>query len=87
MTAALPEGPQNVVRLALPARPEFVRLARVTAAGLAARLGFTFVQDEELRSAIDELYFGLTGPEGLPRTVHLRFLLRDSTLELEVGIH
>ena len=34
-------GSDDEVRLAVPARPEFVGLARVTAAGLASRLGFT----------------------------------------------
>jgi len=54
-------GSDDEVRLAVPARPEFVGLARVTAAGLASRLGFTFDQVEDLRLAIDEMCFGLTG--------------------------
>jgi hypothetical protein len=69
--------------LAVPAMPEFLRLARVTAAGLASRLGFTFDQVEDLRLAIDELCFGLTGPDGRSGTVHLRFLVRDGGLEVE----
>jgi hypothetical protein len=76
-------GRQDEVRLAVPAMPEFLRLARVTAAGLASRLGFTFDQIEDLRLAIDELCFGLTGPQGRPGTVHLRFLVRDGGLEVE----
>ncbi len=48
---------QDEVRLAVPARPEFLGLARVTAAGLAGRLGFTFDQVEDLRLAIDEILF------------------------------
>ena len=47
--------------------PEFLRLARVTAAGLAGRLGFSFDEVEDLRLAIDELCFGLTGPIGSSR--------------------
>ena len=78
-----PVGMQDEVRLAVPAMPEFLRLARVTAAGLASRLGFTFDQVEDLRLAIDELCFGLTGPEGRPGTVHLRFIIRDGGLEVE----
>jgi anti-sigma regulatory factor (Ser/Thr protein kinase) len=71
------------VRLAVPAMPEFLRLARVTAAGLASRMGFTFDQVEDLRLAIDELCFGLTGAHGRPGTVQVRFLLRDSALVVE----
>jgi serine/threonine-protein kinase RsbW len=73
---------QDEVRLAVPAMPEFLRLARVTAAGLASRLGFTFDQVEDLRLAIDELCFGLTGANGRAGTVEVRFLLNDGTLEV-----
>jgi serine/threonine-protein kinase RsbW len=76
-------GRQDEVRLAVPASPEFLRLARVTAAGLASRLGFTFDEVDDLRLAIDELCFGLTGPEGRLGTLHLRFLIRDNGLEVE----
>jgi serine/threonine-protein kinase RsbW len=72
------------VRLLVPATPEFLRLARVTAAGLAGRLGFTFDQVEDLRLAIDELCFGLTGPEGRPGDrVELRYIVGPSSLEVE----
>src|SRR5579859_1962402 len=73
---------QDEVRLAVPAMPEFLRLARVTAAGLASRLGFTFDQVQDLRLAIDELCFGLTGANGRTGTVEIRFVLNDGTLEV-----
>jgi serine/threonine-protein kinase RsbW len=73
---------QDEVRLAVPATPEFLRLARVTAAGLASRLGFTFDQVEDLRLAIDELCFGLTGTKGRAGTVEVRFVLNDGMLEV-----
>ena len=66
---------QDEVRLAVPARPEFLGLARVTAAGLAGRLGFTFDQVEDLRLAIDEICFGLTGSKGRDGILELTFLL------------
>ena len=53
------------VRLTVPATPEFLRLARVTVAGLGGRLGFSYDEIEDLRLAIDELCFGsdwLHGP-------------------------
>jgi serine/threonine-protein kinase RsbW len=74
---------QDEVRLIVPATPEFLRLARVTAAGLASRLGFTFDQVEDLRLAIDELCFGLTGSSGRTGTVEIRFVVRDGGLEVE----
>ncbi len=71
------------VRLAVPARPEFLRLARVTAAGLASRLGFSFDEVEDLRLAIDELCYGLTGSDGRDGTVHVRYLLDGGSLLVE----
>ena len=71
------------VRLAVPAMPEYLRLARVTAAGLASRLGFSFDEVEDLRLAIDELCFGLTGAHGRPGTVDIRFRPDGTTLVIE----
>lgn len=71
------------VRLLVPAFPEFLRLARVTAAGLAGRLGFSYDEVEDLRLAIDELCFGLTGPTGRRGTVELRYVMLDDGLEVE----
>jgi hypothetical protein len=71
------------VLLVVPASPEFLRLARVTAAGLAGRLGFNYDEVEDLRLAIDELCFGLTGPTGRPGTVELRYVLGDDNLVVE----
>lgn len=43
------------VRLAIPAQARYLRLARLTAAGLAGDLGFGVDDIEDLRVAIDEL--------------------------------
>ena len=55
---------EGEVRLAVPAMPEFLRLARLTAAGLASRLGFTY----------DEARGQWTGLSGVNVTVGLPFL-------------
>jgi hypothetical protein len=70
------------VRLVVPARPEFLRLARVTAAGLAGRLGFSYDEIEDLRLAIDELCFGLTGPTGRHGTVELVYSIEPGRLQV-----
>lgn len=71
------------MRLAVPAKPEYLGLARVTAAGLASRLGFTFDQVEDLRLAIDEMCFGLTGSKGRDGVLEVRFLLSPEGLAVE----
>jgi hypothetical protein len=70
---------KDEVRLAVPAKPEF----RVTAAGLASRIGFSFDEVEDLRLAIDELCYGLTGPTGRDGMVEVRYLLEDDELVIE----
>ena len=74
---------QDEVRLTVPAMPEFLRLARVTATGLASRLGFTFDEVEDLRLAFDELCFALMGTRGRPATIRLRYLVTEQALEVE----
>jgi anti-sigma regulatory factor (Ser/Thr protein kinase) len=71
------------VRLAVPATPEFLRLARVTATGLASRLGFTYDEVEDLRLAIDELCFALIGNKGRMGQVSLRYLMVGNGLQVE----
>ncbi|MHB1534540.1 MAG: ATP-binding protein [Acidimicrobiales bacterium] len=71
------------VHLAVPAKPEFLRLTRVTAAGLASRLGFSFDEVEDLRLAIDELCYGLTGADGREGTVAVRYELGEDRLVIE----
>ncbi len=42
------------VKLTIPARPRFLRLARLTAAGIGTDLGFSLQDIEDLRVAVDE---------------------------------
>ena len=71
------------VRLSIPASPEFLRLARLAAAGLASRMGFTYDEVEELRIAIDELCFSLVGNTGRAGTIVLRYWMSDDGLIVE----
>ena len=73
------------VRLVMPADPEFLRLARVTAMGLASRLSFTLDEIEDLRIAIDELLFALIGLRGRPGNVRIEYSVSPDGLEV-VGI-
>jgi serine/threonine-protein kinase RsbW len=45
----------ETVRLTVPAALEYVRIVRLTASGVASRLGFDVEEIEDLRVAVDEL--------------------------------
>ena len=78
------------VRLSVPAAPEYLRLVRLTAAGLASRLGFTFDEVEDLRIAVDELCFHLLGradgvngdAEGAARSMDLTYAAGDDYITI-----
>jgi hypothetical protein len=62
------------IQLAIPGAPEFLRLARLAAADAGSRVGLSFDQLEDLRIAVDELGFTITGGEPdctLTLTFHL----------------
>ena len=71
------------VRLAVPASPEFLRLARLTVAGVASRMGFTYDEVEDLRIAIDELCFSLVGTKGRAGSIELRYSFDAEGLVVE----
>lgn len=71
------------VRLEVPAAPEFLRISRIMAAGVASRVGFTLDEVEDLRIAIDEVCFSMVGARGRTGTISLRYLLDSDSLAVE----
>ncbi len=71
------------VRLEVPAAPEFLRISRIMAAGVASRVGFTLDEVEDLRIAIDEVCFSMVGARGRAGTIALRYLLDTDELVVE----
>jgi hypothetical protein len=63
----------ETVSLAVPASPRYLHVLRLVAAGLAARLGFTLDEIEDLKIAVDELTAYLTGPQGRDGRLQIRF--------------
>ena len=67
----------------MPAAPEFLRISRIMAAGVASRVGFTLDEVEDLRIAIDEVCFAMVGAKGREGTITLRYLLESDQLSVE----
>ena len=74
---------QQRVELSLPAQPELLFLARMTAAAVASRADFGFDQVEDLRLAIDELCITLAGEDGTDGRVKLVFEWDADVVEVE----
>lgn len=67
----------------MPARPQLLRVARLTAAGLAGRLGFNFDEIEDVKIAVDELCFALVGTKGREGDLTVVYRLLPDALEIE----
>ena len=71
------------VKLTMPAVPQLLRVARLTAAGLAGRLGFNFDEIEDVKIAVDELCFALVGTKGREGELTVTYRLLPDGLEIE----
>ena len=71
------------VRLTMPANPQLLRVARLTAAGLASRLGFSFDEIEDVKIAVDELCFALVGSKGHEGSLTVVYRLADDELRID----
>jgi len=73
----------TVIRLAIPAAPEYLRLARLAAADVASRAGFSFEDIEDLRIGVDELCHLLMTPGAEEDHLQLTFKLAPDTVAVE----
>ncbi len=74
----------NNITLTLPAVPDFVRLARLTVASLATKVGFSYDEVEDLRIAVGEGCSLLIGPDGGSGTLTLRFRASPTGLDVQM---
>lgn len=82
-SGSVTDGQGEQVRLTMPATPQLLRVARLTAAGLASRLGFSFDQVEDLKIAVDELCFAMVGSRGGEGNLTLDYRLDGDGLVIE----
>lgn len=80
---APPRREIDQVRLSLPARHEYARVARIAVAALALRLGFSYREVEDLRLAIDESLILLLGEDRPDDRITIRFGTDHGLVEVE----
>jgi hypothetical protein len=72
--------------LGLPARPELLFLARMTAAAVASRADFGYDQIEDLRLALDELCLTLLGEASTDARIQLSLGWDDDSIEVSASL-
>jgi serine/threonine-protein kinase RsbW len=72
----------ETIRLTVPAALEYVRIVRLTASGVASRLGFDVEEIEDLRVAVDELA-SLVVESADGGDLSVQFAVQDSALRIE----
>ena len=72
----------EVVRLTVPAALEYVRIVRLTASGVASRLGLDIDEIENLRVAVDELASTVVDAAA-PGDLEITFSSADGELRME----
>ncbi len=73
---------EETITLTVPASLEFIRIVRLTASGVASRLGFDIEDIEDLRVAVDELA-SIVVENALPADLQVVFTVRDGVLRIE----
>jgi len=71
------------IKLVIPAQSRFLRVARLTAAGIAGDLGFSLQEIEDLRVAVDEMCAVLIEGAGSSVDLELVYRIHDEELQLE----
>ena len=72
-----------VIRLTIPAEMRFLRIARLTAAGIAGDLGFGLQDVEDLRVAVDEMCAALIEDADAGVDFELAYRISEGRLEIE----
>lgn len=77
----------DTISLSIPASPEYLRVVRLIAAGLASRLGFTIDEIDDLRIGVDELSAYMTGAQGRDGDLTIEFSLDGASLHIKGVAH
>jgi len=71
------------VRLVVPADPGMLRLTRLTASSMVGRLGYSYDEVEDVRLAVDELCWAITGIGAEGSSLALVCTVLDGAVQFE----
>lgn len=78
--------PADEIQLELPASPEYGRVARIAAANLALRRGFSLDEIDDLRLVMDEAAVMLLGPGLDAQRLDIAFSVFDNTVSVDARL-
>jgi serine/threonine-protein kinase RsbW len=81
----MPEQPVEI-RLIIPGKPDFLRLARLAAADAGSRAGLTFDEIEDLRIAVDEACAMLLTQAVPGADLECQFALGPDSMRISVSV-
>ena len=74
------------VMLSIPARAEYARTVRMTAAALVGRMGMTFDEVDDVRIAAEEAFVYACDHSPESGTVSIEFSIADRSFEMKVAL-
>lgn len=74
------------VTLTVPARAEYAKTVRMTAAALVSRLGMTYDEVDDVRIAAEEAFVYAVDHMSDEDSVTLDFIVLDDAVEIQVGL-
>jgi serine/threonine-protein kinase RsbW len=75
---------EEQIRLTVPAGAEYARIARITTAGVATRLGFSIDDVEQLKLAVGEVWSVVVGEQGWAGSLTLTYDVEPGALDVDV---
>jgi len=71
------------ITLTVPAKSEYAKTVRMTAAALASRLGMTYDEIEDVRMAADEAFVYASDTLSADANIEFRFTLNEDGMEID----
>jgi serine/threonine-protein kinase RsbW len=77
---------KDQITLIVPAKSEYAKAVRMTAAALASRIGMTYEEVEDVRMAADEAFVYASDTLSADAEIRFLFILGEEDIEIDVGL-